>query len=126
LKGNRFSVALRFIDAKTPDEVIIKNMEQVQKNGFINYFGMQRFGSYSVRTHQLGLHILNHNWKQLIKLILQQHVDYDSDEKERKQKIVNLVFGEEAESMSHTELKERIKEAMECLDKKDRLEKTIL
>lgn len=54
LKGNRFSVALRFIDENIEDSAIYKNVKNVEKEGFINYFGMQRFGSYSVRTHELG------------------------------------------------------------------------
>lgn len=51
LKGNRFSVALRFISKDIPNETIAENVKRIQENGFINYFGMQRFGSYSVRTH---------------------------------------------------------------------------
>jgi tRNA pseudouridine13 synthase len=62
LWGNRFSVALRFIDKSISNESISKNVKNIEKLGFINYFGMQRFGSYSVRTHQIGKEILNHNW----------------------------------------------------------------
>ena len=40
LKGNRFSVALRFIDRNTPDSDIKRNVENVKTNGFVNYFGM--------------------------------------------------------------------------------------
>lgn len=40
LQGNRFSVALRFIPNDISDEAIAKNVKQVTKNGFINYFGM--------------------------------------------------------------------------------------
>lgn len=54
LKGNRFSVALRFIDRTIDNAEIRRNVENVKKNGFVNYFGMQRFGSYSVRTHTIG------------------------------------------------------------------------
>jgi tRNA pseudouridine13 synthase len=55
-------VALRFIDKSISNESISKNVKNIEKLGFINYFGMQRFGSYSVRTHQIGKEILNHNW----------------------------------------------------------------
>jgi tRNA(Glu) U13 pseudouridine synthase TruD len=37
-----------------------------------------------------------------------------------------LVFGEKAESMSFHDLKENIEEAIESLDRRDRLEKTVL
>ena len=54
LKGNRFSVALRFIPASISDAEIKRNVKNVKDHGFINYFGMQRFGSYNVRTHDIG------------------------------------------------------------------------
>ena len=69
---------------------------------------------------------MEHDWKEVVKLILQQHVDYDPDQKKRKEKIVELVFGEEAESLSHFDLKNNIQEAIESLDRKDRLERTVL
>jgi len=62
LKGNRFSVALRFIDQGIDKAALARNVKNVEKNGFVNYFGMQRFGTYSVRTHELGKEILKHNW----------------------------------------------------------------
>lgn len=86
---------------------------------------MQRFGSYSIRTHQIGKEILNHNWKEVIRLILIQHADYLPHEKARKQRIVDLVFDEEADGNPH-EMMEKIEEAMELLDRRDRLERTVL
>jgi len=70
LKGNRFSVALRFIARSIKDEQIGRNVKNVEKNGFINYFGMQRFGTYSVRTHEMGIEILKQNWQKVSELIL--------------------------------------------------------
>jgi len=79
LWGNRFSVALRFIDINIVDELIAANVKSVEKNGFVNYFGMQRFGTYSVRTHIMGKTILNQDWKEVIRLILIQHADYEPE-----------------------------------------------
>jgi len=31
------------------------DVENLKKNGFINYFGMQRFGTYNVRSHEIGI-----------------------------------------------------------------------
>ena len=56
---------------------------------------MQRFGSFSVRTHELGKHILACNWRQVAKLILLQHADYDQDDAKRKEKMCSLVFSDE-------------------------------
>lgn len=44
LYGNRFTLALRFL-GEMDETQIAKNIENVKKTGFINYFGLQRFGS---------------------------------------------------------------------------------
>ena len=51
-------MALRFIPASISDAEIRKNVRFVTENGFINYYGMQRFGTYNIRTHTLGKEIL--------------------------------------------------------------------
>lgn len=38
LKGNWFSIALWFVN--TDEETVWQNVENVKKNGFINYFGL--------------------------------------------------------------------------------------
>ena len=81
LKGNRFSVALRYIKDDIPDSTIAQNIKNVETHGFINYFGMQRFGSYSVRTHEIGKEILNQKWKEVCRLILAQYAEYIPDQK---------------------------------------------
>ena len=70
LKGNRFSVALRFIPRDIPDSEIRKNVQNVKEHGFINYFGMQRFGSYNIHTHEIGRECLLQNWRGVIQKIL--------------------------------------------------------
>jgi len=45
LVGNRFSIAFRFVDDDIHTDSLLKNIETVSKDGFINYFGLQRFGS---------------------------------------------------------------------------------
>ena len=124
LQGNRFSVALRFISKDLSNEQISLNVSRVAEHGFINYFGMQRFGSYSVRTHELGKEILNQNWKEVVRMILSQHVDYDEDQKLRKQEIVSLIFDEP--NLGIVEQRENVLIAIDKLDKRDRLEKTVL
>ena len=70
LKGNRFSVALRFINHDIGDAQIRANVQSVRNQGFINYFGMQRFGSYNIRSHQIGRECLLQNWRKVIEMIL--------------------------------------------------------
>jgi len=101
LKGNRFSVALRYIDANLSDEEISLNVKNAIESGFINYFGMQRFGSFSIRTHQVGKEILNQNWKEVCRMILAGYADYIPGMKEKKERICDLVFSPEAEGDPH-------------------------
>jgi tRNA pseudouridine13 synthase len=45
LTGNRFSIAFRFVDDAVNTQSLLKNIDTIAKEGFINYFGLQRFGS---------------------------------------------------------------------------------
>ena len=70
----------------------IIDVENLKKNGFINYFGMQRFGTYNVRTHQIGIENLHQNWIKVAHLILSQHPDGDIDQAIRKKYMIKYVF----------------------------------
>ena len=125
LKGNRFSIALRFISNDISDQQIKQNVVNAQKNGFINYFGMQRFGSYSIRTHEIGKAILHCEWKEVCRLILAQYVPYLPETKDKKELVCKLVFDPEAEGDPHMMVR-GIERAMQMLDNRDRLERCIL
>ncbi|OIR58637.1 MAG: pseudouridine synthase [Amphiamblys sp. WSBS2006] len=50
---------------------IRKNIEAIKQNGFINYFGMQRFGVDSeTPTHTVGAHMMRGEWEKACKTIL--------------------------------------------------------
>ena len=51
LKGNHFSICLKDILGKNPE----KYLSFVKENGFINFFGEQRFGTNEISTDQIGL-----------------------------------------------------------------------
>lgn len=69
LSGNRFTITLRGVVAERND-IITEAAEGLGKNGFINYFGLQRFGSGSVPTHSIGAALLRGEWKTAVDLIL--------------------------------------------------------
>lgn len=82
LQGNQFSVCLRFL--KEIDSNNTSNNDRIKsivessiynlKQGFINYFGMQRFGSGQVPTNIIGKHAIKKEWFEVISLILKsQH-----------------------------------------------------
>ncbi|XP_007425614.1 pseudouridylate synthase 7 homolog [Python bivittatus] len=68
LQGNHFTVGLRNITG-TDDEVQ-QAMQSLKEIGFINYYGMQRFGTTAVPTFQVGRAILQSNWNDAVDLIL--------------------------------------------------------
>lgn len=40
----------------------------------------------------MGKTILNQDWKEVIRLILIQHADYEPEQKQRKERLVSLLF----------------------------------
>ena len=60
------NLAVTIRNVKSSHRQITQTLHQscvVQKGAFLNYFGMQRFGSKSNGTHRIGLAILKHQWK---------------------------------------------------------------
>ncbi|XP_013630112.1 PREDICTED: pseudouridylate synthase 7 homolog [Brassica oleracea var. oleracea] len=80
LMGNRFTITLRGVVADS-EETIKKSAESLGKDGFINYFGLQRFGSGSVPTHHVGAALLKGEWKEAVDMIL--------DPRESERNVVN-------------------------------------
>ncbi|ESK96111.1 pseudouridine synthase [Moniliophthora roreri MCA 2997] len=70
LKGNAFVITLRNVQVDSM-ETLEKALTIVKNNGFINYYGMQRFGTASVPTHAIGLALLKSEWHKAVSLILQ-------------------------------------------------------
>ncbi|XP_069833872.1 pseudouridylate synthase 7 homolog [Dendropsophus ebraccatus] len=68
LQGNHFTVVLRNITGT--GEQVEQAMTSLRDIGFINYYGMQRFGTTAVPTYQVGRAILQSNWNEMIDLIL--------------------------------------------------------
>lgn len=69
LQGNRFRIALRHITQ--PRDHIELALQSLKERGFINYYGLQRFGnSASVPTHEVGVALLKRDYKLACELIL--------------------------------------------------------
>eukprot|EP01064_Diplonema_japonicum_P013689 TRINITY_DN21240_c0_g1_i1.p1 TRINITY_DN21240_c0_g1~~TRINITY_DN21240_c0_g1_i1.p1 ORF type:complete len:613 (+),score=125.99 TRINITY_DN21240_c0_g1_i1:34-1872(+) len=71
--GNRFSIVLRNFTGK--QEEIEVAMQKVAAKGFINYFGLQRFGTTSIPTHMVAIHILEGDMKKALDTILQSKAE---------------------------------------------------
>ncbi|XP_076249525.1 pseudouridine synthase 7 [Calliopsis andreniformis] len=69
LNGNHFRIALRNVNGT--DEQIEKAMISLRDNGFINYYGLQRFGTVAaIPTYEIGKALLQGKWNEAIELIL--------------------------------------------------------
>ncbi|KAM0824466.1 hypothetical protein ACQ4PT_070182 [Festuca glaucescens] len=79
--GNRFTITLRGVVAESED-VIKAAVDGLGKNGFINYYGLQRFGSGSVPTHLIGAALLRGEWKTSVNLVLDPREGERDDIKE--------------------------------------------
>lgn len=67
-QGNKFTIVLRNITGE--DNTLDKAMVSLKDNGFINYFGMQRFGTTSIPTHHIGRAVLKNDFEEAVNLIL--------------------------------------------------------
>lgn len=87
LCGNRFTICLRNVSvngllpnlndndengAKSIGERILKSFSE---KGFINYFGLQRFGTGEVMTHEIGKLLIKRQWKEAIDILLKSVMD---------------------------------------------------
>ena len=85
LKGNRFEIVLRGVTmpatlggdangasggAEANADMVRKAVERTRANGFINYYGLQRFGTGVVPTHVTGEHLLRGQWKEAVDSVL--------------------------------------------------------
>ncbi|XP_062317040.1 pseudouridylate synthase 7 homolog [Osmerus eperlanus] len=68
LQGNHFTVVIRNVTGT--DEQILQAMTSLRDTGFLNYYGMQRFGTTAVPTYMVGRAILQNNWSEVVDLIL--------------------------------------------------------
>lgn len=72
LRGNRFSLAIRDLpdDETISDQQIHDAVRSWREHGFINYFGLQRFGTKAIATHEIGRAILQRDHKRVVDLLL--------------------------------------------------------
>lgn len=69
LKGNRFRIALRNITAD--DDAVNRAMESLRDRGFINYYGLQRFGNdRDVPTFLIGAKLMQGNFKEVVLFVV--------------------------------------------------------
>ncbi|CAM6094776.1 unnamed protein product [Calypogeia fissa] len=70
LSGNQFTITLRNIVAEC-ESVVAEAAKELNERGFVNYYGLQRFGNSAVATHTVGAALLRGEWKTAVDLVLQ-------------------------------------------------------
>lgn len=75
LTGNRFDVVMRNVKlggetAVSPKDQLFTAVEAIRTNGFINYFGVQRFGKFH-DTHITGMAVLKGDFKRAVETIME-------------------------------------------------------
>jgi len=93
LRGNLFKIVVRNLRQQrdTPrtykhvTDVITQSIKILQKDGFLNYYGKQRFGD-DVVSSKIGLHLLNNNFIEAVKLLMLPRVTIDKQELSNKDK----------------------------------------
>ena len=79
LTGNEFTITLRDCNflPETSSEVerrattiVQKAVDDLVRKGFINYYGLQRFGTYSIGTEEVGIQMLQGDFAAAVKSIL--------------------------------------------------------
>lgn len=84
LRGNEFVVTLRDCDfgfgpqsegqADSASDIVKTAIENLRERGYINYYGLQRFGTFSTRTDAVGVKMLQGDFRAAVEAIL----DYSS------------------------------------------------
>mmetsp|Transcript_7628 Transcript_7628/g.11309 ORF Transcript_7628/g.11309 Transcript_7628/m.11309 type:complete len:619 (-) Transcript_7628:49-1905(-) len=67
LRGNRFEIVLR--DVKEPASRVEAACLALKNSGFINYFGLQRFGKGGTGSHLIGREVIKGNWKEVVDMM---------------------------------------------------------
>ena len=75
LRANKFEVVIRDIKDKEKKSME-KNLERIKNEGFVNYFGEQRFGLRK-NTHLVGKEILRNRLKEAVWIYLAKEGDED-------------------------------------------------
>lgn len=65
LKGNQFTILIR-TDSSFKKEEFLKRLEEIEKNGFFNFFYLQRFGVPRLVNHYCGLYLLRGEYEKAI------------------------------------------------------------
>lgn len=132
LKGNEFVITLREceipgVDLSDPQAAIAKaselvgsSLKNLHQRGYLNYYGLQRFGSFSARTDTVGVKMLQGDFKSACETVLQYspHVLEAAKEGEASKALISTDDKSRAEAIHLFETGGNTHDALEKLPRK--------
>eukprot|EP01036_Dinobryon_divergens_P027699 gene27699-36514_t len=82
LKGNRFELVLRSVTLE--DSSVRLACEGLRSSGFINYYGLQRFGRGVTRSHEIGRSMMKSEWRQCIDMLFALNTSQEPGQEEER------------------------------------------
>ena len=76
LSGNEFEIALRECQVDGEGNLeqlkdkLMTSLSELHERGFVNYYGLQRFGTFGIRTDEIGARILEEDFEGACNMIL--------------------------------------------------------
>ncbi|KAL3129407.1 hypothetical protein CHM_2g1510 [Cryptosporidium hominis] len=124
LNGNLFHVIIRDLEIldtniqkesgneKLTLKMVDKLIGDIKSSGFINYFGLQRFGTSEIPTYKIGISLLKNEWKKAFYLILgfdeEKMISYSAEKRKFYDQIINEDFEEYQKSLSNHSYLEKL------------------
>ena len=118
------SIAEKIVAAK---EAVSKSLRDLHERGYFNYYGLQRFGTFSNRTDCIGLKILQGNFKGAVEAIL--HYSPESLAAAQDLESTELISSDDkmrAEAIHIFQSGGKVSEALEKLPRKYSAESNII
>ncbi|KAK6353163.1 hypothetical protein TWF696_005151 [Orbilia brochopaga] len=100
LKGNEFKITLRdciFPEGADINQTVEQAVSELREKGFINYYGMQRFGTFAVSNHEIGISMLRGDWKKAIHQIMaydERSLETAPPEERKRAQACKMWFGD--------------------------------
>jgi tRNA pseudouridine13 synthase len=80
--GNWFEIVLRNVGSRAED--VERRLNGLRETGFLNYYGMQRFGIGTVPTHRIGVLVLRREWRRVVEVLLDPELENQENIREAK------------------------------------------
>lgn len=106
LEGNEFCIVLRSVKVQS-EAVVDAAVDVLRTKGFINYYGMQRFGTSSISTHTVGVALLQGDYRRAIQLIMAPREGDAEQTTEARQAYASSHFRESLSLFPHNNVPER-------------------